>query len=226
MKSVYDATDLPLEDEHYYDYIVIGGGTAGCPLAATLSEKYSVLVLERGGAPNSHPNVLHFGGFFANLMQEEDHEGDDTPAQRFTSEDGVENVRGRVLGGTSMINAGFYSRADEEFFSEMGIKWDMDSVEKAYEWVEDTIVSQLRLPLWQSAVKEALLEAGVGPDNEFNLNHKLGTKFAGSTFDQAGRRHGAVELLNRADFERLRVAVRATVERIIFSAEASSNFVS
>ncbi|PON38616.1 Glucose-methanol-choline oxidoreductase, N-terminal [Parasponia andersonii] len=90
-------------------------------------------------------------------------------------------MRGRVLGGTSMINAGFYSQADKEFFSEMGIKWDMDSVEKAYEWVEETIVSQLRLPLWQSAVKEALLEAGVGPDNKFNLNHKLGTKFAGST---------------------------------------------
>ncbi|PON38615.1 FAD/NAD(P)-binding domain containing protein [Parasponia andersonii] len=77
---MYDATDLPLEDEHYYDYIVIGGGTAGCPLAATLSEKYSVLVLERGGAPNSH--VLHFSGFFANLMQEEDNKGgqEDTPA--------------------------------------------------------------------------------------------------------------------------------------------------
>lgn len=30
----FNATDLPSED--YYDYIVVGGGTAGCPLAATL----------------------------------------------------------------------------------------------------------------------------------------------------------------------------------------------
>jgi choline dehydrogenase-like flavoprotein len=30
-----------------YDYIVVGGGTAGCPLAATLSTRYSVLVVER-----------------------------------------------------------------------------------------------------------------------------------------------------------------------------------
>ncbi|RVW51977.1 Protein HOTHEAD [Vitis vinifera] len=30
-----------------YDYIIVGGGTAGCPLAATLSQNFSVLLLER-----------------------------------------------------------------------------------------------------------------------------------------------------------------------------------
>lgn len=111
MKSVYNATDLPLEEE--YDYIVVGGSAAGCPLASTLSEKYSVLVLERGNVPKAYPNVLHDKGIFANLYQEDD---GDTPPHRFTSEDGVPNVRGRVLGGTSMINSGFYSRAEEEIF--------------------------------------------------------------------------------------------------------------
>jgi (R)-mandelonitrile lyase len=47
---VFNATDFPSED--YYDYIIVGGGTAGCPLAATLSEYYRVLVLERGGVPS------------------------------------------------------------------------------------------------------------------------------------------------------------------------------
>ncbi len=32
-----------------YDYIVVGGGTTGCPLAATLSQNFTVLLLERGG---------------------------------------------------------------------------------------------------------------------------------------------------------------------------------
>ena len=141
MKSVNDATDMPLEEE-YYDYIVVGGGTAGCPLAATLSENYSVLVLERVSVPQAHPNVLHLSGFFANLLQEEKDYVSNTPVQRFRSEDGVDNVRGRVLGGSSMINAGLYSRANHEFFSELGVKWDMDSVEKAYEWVEETLVSR------------------------------------------------------------------------------------
>ena len=45
----FNATDLPSED--YYDYIVVGGGTAGCPLAATLSQNFRVMLLERGGIP-------------------------------------------------------------------------------------------------------------------------------------------------------------------------------
>ncbi|VVA38882.1 PREDICTED: (R)-mandelonitrile lyase, partial [Prunus dulcis] len=83
------------------------------PFGCNLSEKYSVLVLERGNVLEAYPNVLHDKGIFANVYQEDD---GDTPAHRFTSEDGVPNVRGRVLGGTSMIHSGFYSRAEEEFF--------------------------------------------------------------------------------------------------------------
>ncbi|PON79350.1 Long-chain-alcohol oxidase [Trema orientale] len=217
MKSVYNAADLPLEEE--YDYIVIGGGTAGCPLAATLSEKSSVLVLERGNAPKAHPNVLRASGFLANLMEKD---SGDSPAQRFTSEDGVDNVRGRVLGGTSMINAGFFSRAEEEYFMKSGVDWDFDAVEKAYEWVEETVVSRPSLSVWQSVMKEALLEAGTAPDNGVTLKHVIGTKVSGSTFDGKGRRHGAVELLNRGNLTNLRVAIHATVERIIFSLKTSN----
>ncbi len=43
-----NATEAPLMASSY-DYIVVGGGTAGCPLAATLSQNFSVLLLERGG---------------------------------------------------------------------------------------------------------------------------------------------------------------------------------
>ncbi|XP_060973846.1 (R)-mandelonitrile lyase 1-like [Cannabis sativa] len=219
MKSVYNATDMPPLEE--YDYIVIGGGTAGCPLAATLSEKYSVLVLERGNIPNAYPNVLKASGFLANLQQQDNINGD-TPAQRFTSEDGVENVRGRVLGGTSMINAGFYSRADSEFLSKSGVEWDYEEVEKAYEWVEESIVfPSSNLSVWQSVVKEAFLEVGVGPDNGVTLEHKVGAKQSGSIFDDMGRRHGAVELLNKGDLKNLRIAVHATVKKIMFSSTMS-----
>lgn len=91
-----------------YDYIIVGGGTAGCPLAATLSKKFKVLVLERGGVPFNNPNVSFLHNFHITLA-------DTSPtsaSQYFISTDGVLNARGRVLGGGSSINAGFYTRAD------------------------------------------------------------------------------------------------------------------
>lgn len=91
-----------------YDYIIVGGGTAGCPLAATLSKKFKVLVLERGGVPFNNPNVTFLRNFHITLA-------DTSPtsaSQYFISTDGVLNARGRVLGGGSSINAGFYTRAN------------------------------------------------------------------------------------------------------------------
>jgi NADH dehydrogenase FAD-containing subunit len=41
-----------------YDYIVVGGGATGCPLAATLSQNFTVLLLERGGEEIPLLNVL------------------------------------------------------------------------------------------------------------------------------------------------------------------------
>ncbi|GJZ81762.1 (R)-mandelonitrile lyase-like protein [Tanacetum coccineum] len=141
-----------------------------------------------------------------------------SPAQAFTSEDGIENARGNVLGSGSMINFGIYSRADDYFYQRSGIERDMRSVEKAYEWVEDSVVSvPERLNTWQTSTLYALLEAGLIPSNGFSVEHLLGTKVSGSTFDNSGRKHGAVELLNKGHPDNLRIVVHATVDRITFS---------
>ncbi|KAJ9550863.1 hypothetical protein OSB04_014908 [Centaurea solstitialis] len=209
----YEATDFTPAQE--YNYIIVGGGTAGCPLAATLSENYSVLLLERGGVASSDPNVLNESNIVGNILNAKDK---GTPAQPFISEEGIPNNRGNVLGGSSMINFGFYSRADDYFYMKSGIELDTVNVEKAYKWVEDGVVS-IPDPLntWQNSTLQALLESGVGPANGFTVEHLQGSKIGGSTFDGSGRRHGAVELLNRAHPGNLKVVVHATVDRIIFS---------
>ncbi|XP_021803979.1 protein HOTHEAD-like [Prunus avium] len=94
-----------------YDYIVVGGGTAGCPLASTLSQKFNVLVLERGGVPFANSNVSFLQNFHIALA-------DTSPtsvSQYFISTDGVLNSRARVLGGGTCINAGFYTRASTRY---------------------------------------------------------------------------------------------------------------
>ncbi|XP_076889170.1 sinalpyl alcohol oxidase Nec3-like [Bidens hawaiensis] len=209
----HEATDYTPAQE--YDYIIIGGGTAGCPLAATLSENYSVLLLERGGVAGSDPNIMYENRSLNSFLTANH---DDSPAQIFFSEDGVFNTRGRVLGGSSMINFGFYSRADDYFYENSGIEWDMSAVKRAYEWVENSIVTRTDgLRKWQASTYNAFVEAGIDPDNGFTLDHVEGTKIGGSTFDDSGRRHGAVELLSKANPENLNVVVYATVDRVMFS---------
>lgn len=51
-----DAAMFPAEAE--YEYIIVGGGTVGCPLAVTLSESHRILLLERGGIPQEYPDVI------------------------------------------------------------------------------------------------------------------------------------------------------------------------
>ncbi|CAA6670312.1 unnamed protein product [Spirodela intermedia] len=210
----FDASMFPTEAE--YDYIVVGGGTAGCPLAATLSQEYRVLLLERGGVPQEFPNLMSQEGFLATLVETDAY---NSPAQAFISEEGVPNARGRVLGGSSAINAGFYSRAEPEFFMEGGgggpIRWDMEMVNQSYEWVERAVTFRPLLRGWQSAIRDSLLEANVTPYNDFTVLHLHGTKIGASTFDPSGRRRSAADLLAFAREENIQVAVRATAEKIL-----------
>ncbi|KAF2302915.1 hypothetical protein GH714_010985 [Hevea brasiliensis] len=62
--------------------------------------------------------------------------------------------------GSSAINAGFYSRADPDFFRKSGLDWDLRLVNQSYDWVEKAIVFRPDLRNWQSAVRDGFLEAG------------------------------------------------------------------
>ncbi|KAL1551660.1 protein HOTHEAD-like [Salvia divinorum] len=193
-----------------YDYIVVGGGTAGCPLAATLSRNYSVLLLERGGTPFANSNVSFLQNFHISLADT----SEKSASQMFVSTDGVFNARARVLGGGTAINAGFYTRASASEIKKAG--WDAELVNESYPWVENQIVHRPDFGPWQRAIRDSLLEAGVSPFNGFTYDHLYGTKVGGTIFDRFGRRHTAAELLASANPDNLHVLVRATVQRIEF----------
>lgn len=61
---------------------------------SALSQSYRVLVFERGGVPYGNPNLMTQEGFLATLTEVDTF---DSPAQAFTSEDGVSNARGRIV---------------------------------------------------------------------------------------------------------------------------------
>ncbi|KAD4585134.1 hypothetical protein E3N88_22735 [Mikania micrantha] len=193
-----------------YDYIVVGGGTAGCPLAATLSQRYNVLLLERGGVPFANRNVSFLSNFHLTLADT----SDTSASQYFVSNDGVYNARARVLGGGTSINAGFYTRASASYVKRVG--WDAKLVNESYPWVERQIVNQPMFEPWQRAVHDGLLEVGVSPDNGFTYDHLYGTKVGGTIFDKHGRRHTAAELLASANPKNIDVLVHAKAQKIVF----------
>ncbi|CAK9311007.1 unnamed protein product [Citrullus colocynthis] len=203
-----NATSAPVVS--YYDYIIVGGGTAGCPLAATLSKKYKVLVIERGGSPYGNPNITNLSAFGAALSDL----SASSPSQRFVSEDGVINSRARVLGGGSCLNAGFYTRASPDYVRKAG--WEGKLANESYEWVERVVAFEPSVGEWQSAVRGGLIEAGVMPDNGFTYDHLYGTKVGGTIFDRQGHRHTAANLLTYADPSNLTVLLYASAHTIIF----------
>ncbi|KAL1814364.1 hypothetical protein ACET3Z_016938 [Daucus carota] len=192
-----------------YDYIIIGGGTAGCPLAATLSQKFNVLLLERGDVPFDNKNATLLRNYHIGTADS----SATSAAQYFVSE-GVYNIRPRVLGGGTSINAGFYTRPSLRSLGELGL--DPKLAYESYPWVEKQIVYKPVLNSWQTAVKNALVEVGVTPDNGYTYEHLFGTKVSGIIFDKDGNRHTAAELLRSANSKNLDVLIHATVQKIVF----------
>ncbi|KAL5978413.1 hypothetical protein ACLOJK_029530 [Asimina triloba] len=192
-----------------FDYIIVGGGTSGCPLAATLSQRYSepvwphVLDKEAVSKPPSQtkPQLIEdrekYG--FVNLQTDEF----TSVSQQFISEDGVFNVRGRILGGTTAINGALYSRASEEYVKRAG-------------WDPELVVSKPSLSAWQSAAANGMLEAGIRPFNGFSLEHIRGTKVAGTIYDAHGRRNTAADLLAAGNPHKITLPLNATLQNIIF----------
>ena len=110
-----------------YDYVIVGGGSAGCVLAARLSEDPSVTVclLEAGPADKS-PNV-HVPAGAARLFRTQVDWDYDSHLEPFCEQRRIYLPRGRVLGGTSSINGMIYmrgNRADYDSWDQPGWSYD------------------------------------------------------------------------------------------------------
>lgn len=101
-----------------YDYIIIGGGSAGCVLAGRLSENPSakVLLLEAGGS-DRHP-FYHLPAGFAKMTKGIGSWGWDTTPQRHMQNKVFRYTQGKVIGGGSAINAQIYTRGNAQDYDD------------------------------------------------------------------------------------------------------------
>ena len=119
-----------------YDFIIVGGGTAGCVLASRLSEvpDFKVLLLESGGSGSNVSDVAFlYGADFYNTAINLRYKSEPQAHVCQSQPDGrCQLILGQGLGGGSGINAMIHYRStsvDYDAWQEMGAKgWSYDNV--------------------------------------------------------------------------------------------------
>ena len=132
---------MPAEADTY-DFIVTGAGSAGCVLAARLSEngRHRVLLLEAGGKDSS-PWIHVPMGYAKTFVDPRVNWMFESEPEAGLHGRTLYQPRGKVLGGTSSINGMIYIRghaADYDHWRQLGCEgWDYDSVLPYFRKAED-----------------------------------------------------------------------------------------
>lgn len=219
-----------------YDYVIVGGGTAGCVLANRLSADPStkVLLLEAGGSDNYHWVHIPVGYLYCIGNPRTDW------MMKTANEKGLNGrslvyPRGKVLGGCTSVNGMIYMRGqarDYDIWRQMGnTGWGWDDVLPYFLKSEDHHngsndlhgaggewkVSEQRLK-WEilESFQEAAKEFGYNPTGDFNSGNNEGSGFF-EVNQKKGVRWNATKAFLRPAMKRpnLRVITHATTDSLI-----------
>ena len=100
------------------DYIIVGGGSAGCVLAARLSENANcqVMLIEAGGE-DRNPMIHIPAGYIKTMVKPSINWMFESEAEASTAGRHIAIPRGKVLGGSSAINGMLYVRGQVDDYN-------------------------------------------------------------------------------------------------------------
>ena len=112
-----------------FDYVIVGAGSAGCVLANRLSEDPDVRVLLVEAGPPDTADFIHIPAAFSALFRTQ-HDWDHmTGWEPGANARRIYLPRGRMLGGSSSLNAMIYIRGNPLDYDEWGLEgWGWDDL--------------------------------------------------------------------------------------------------
>lgn len=220
-----------------FDYIIIGSGSAGSVLADRLSAdgKTRVLVLEAGGKDNWIWFHIPVGYIFAIGNPRADWRMRTTPQPGLNGRD-IAYPRGKVIGGSSSINAMLYLRGqaqDYDRWRQAGLTgWGWEDVLPIFKSHEDHLdgaspfhgangplrVERARTQ-WEilDSLREAMADNGIPKTEDFNRGDNLGSSYFQVT-QRNGLRCSTAKAFLKPALKRpnLKLVVHAAAQRIVF----------
>jgi choline dehydrogenase len=219
-----------------YDYVIVGAGSAGCVLAARLSEDpdVSVLLLE-AGPPDANENIHVPLGYLKLARTEVDWDYYSVP-EKACGGRRLPLPRGRVLGGSSSINAMIYIRGNRADYDGWGVEgWGWEDLFPYFLRAEDNergaspwhgvggplpVGDQRSGNTITPAFVEAGVEAGLPRNEDFNGPSQDGVGMYQVTQRGGMRASAAAAYLHpAAERENLTVLPYMHVSRIIFEGD-------
>jgi choline dehydrogenase len=201
-----------------YDYIVIGGGSAGCIVAAELARDKRVLLLESGPAAEEHPETLSADGYKYAFIN------DAVMGERFTvpqvqaANNRVFAGTGTVMGGSGSVNGMVYTRGARLDYAEWPEGWRWTDIENDFLEIEKVLRPHRRPPTaWTEACISAAEANGfLRKDdlNDGNLSNVIGYEWM--SYDGADRRSSYVAFVRDHRPANLTIQTGACAQRILF----------